>query len=105
MPFVDTSKLLVIERRPGWRGRYIDSASMTFGHYAFDAGSTIDEHRHPQEEVWHIVDGELEIMIDGVTECAGPGFVAIVPPDTRHAVRAMTDGKAIVADYPLRKMG
>jgi hypothetical protein len=31
--------------------------------------------------------------------------VAIVPPDTRHAVRAMTDGKAIVADYPLRKMG
>jgi quercetin dioxygenase-like cupin family protein len=27
---------------------------------------------------------------------------AIVPPNVRHAVKALTNGKAIVVDYPLR---
>ena len=104
MSFIDTSKLLVIERRPGWYGRYFDSANMTFGHYEFDAGATIHGHSHEQEEVWHVVEGELEVTISGQTERAGPGFVVVVPPDTKHEVRALTAGKAIVVDYPLRKM-
>ena len=104
MSFIDTSKLPVIERKPGWYGRYFDSANMTFGHYAFDAGAVIQAHSHEQEEVWHVVEGELEVTIAGTTKRAGPGFVAIVPPDTKHEVKALTAGKAIVVDYPLRKM-
>jgi quercetin dioxygenase-like cupin family protein len=104
MSFVDTTKLPVIERLPGWHGRYFDSANMTFGHYDFDAGSSIHGHSHGQEEVWHVIAGELEVTIAGVTQIAGPGCVAIVPPDTAHEVKALTAGKAIVVDYPLRKM-
>jgi quercetin dioxygenase-like cupin family protein len=104
MTFIDTRKLLVVERKPGWHGRYFDSANMTFGHYDFDAGAVIPAHSHEQEEVWHVIEGELEVTIAGVTCRAGPGFVAIVPPDTSHEVRALTKGKAIVVDYPLRKM-
>lgn len=104
MSFVDTSKLPVVERKPGWRGRYFDSASMTFVHYEFDAGSSIHEHSHPQEEVWHVLEGELDITMDGVTKRAGPGFVGIVPPDTCHSVVAASDGKAIVVDHPRREM-
>ena len=48
MPLVDTSQLNVIERLPGWRARIFNSASMTFAHYEFDAGSTIHEHHHEQ---------------------------------------------------------
>ena len=103
MTFIDTSKLLTIERLPGWRGRYFDSASMTFGHYEFDAGASIHEHSHPQEEVWEILEGELEITIAGVTGRAGPGSVGIVPPNTLHSVKALSSGKAIVIDYPLRE--
>jgi unsaturated pyranuronate lyase len=65
MPFVDTRNLKVVERLPGWHGRYFHSPSMTFGHYDFDRGSSIHEHFHPQEEVWSVIDGELEITIDG----------------------------------------
>ena len=102
MPFVDTSTLEVVERRPGWHGRYFDSPSMTFAHYQFSEGSTIHEHSHPQEEVWQVVEGELEIDLDGDVRIAGPGLVAIVPRNVRHAVRALTNGKAIVVDFPLR---
>jgi quercetin dioxygenase-like cupin family protein len=77
---------------------------MTFAHWEFDAGSDIHEHSHPQEEVWEILEGELEVTVGGVTRVARPGVVAIVPPDTPHSVRALTDGRAIVIDYPLREM-
>jgi quercetin dioxygenase-like cupin family protein len=104
MPFVDTNKLKVLKKRPGWRGRLFDSANMTFAHWEFDAGFSIHEHAHPQEEVWHVIDGELEVTIGRTTKRAGPGMVAIVPANTAHAVKALSDGKAIVCDYPLRAM-
>ena len=53
--------------------------------------------------MWQIVEGELEITIDGVTKRVGPGFVGIVPSNTRHAVKAISSGKAIIVDYPLRE--
>jgi quercetin dioxygenase-like cupin family protein len=102
MKFVDVGKLPAIERLPGWRGRYFDSPSMTFAHYEFDAGASIHEHSHPQEEVYEIIEGELEITISGVIQRCGPGLVAIVPPNALHAVKAISNGKVIVVDYPLR---
>jgi quercetin dioxygenase-like cupin family protein len=102
MPFVDISSLRVIERLPGWHGRYFHSQSMTFAHYDFVRGSSIHEHFHPQEEVYEVIEGELELTIDGVAQIARPGLVAIVPTGVRHSVKALTDGRAIIVDYPLR---
>jgi quercetin dioxygenase-like cupin family protein len=103
MVFIDTSKLPTIERLPGWRGRYFNSPSMTFAHYEFDAGSSIHEHFHPQEQVYHILEGELELAIGGVTQRLGPGFVGVVPSNTPPAVKAISSGKVIVVGYPLRE--
>jgi quercetin dioxygenase-like cupin family protein len=102
MPFIDTSTLEVIERLPGWHGRYFHSPSMTFAHYDFKRGSSIHEHFHPQEEVYEVIEGELELTIDGVKQVARPGLVGIVPSNVRHSVKALTDGRAIIVDYPLR---
>jgi quercetin dioxygenase-like cupin family protein len=102
MPVIDTQQIAVLEKRPGWRGRLFHSPSMTFAHWDFDAGSTIHEHAHEQDEVWHVIAGELEVTIDGEASRAGPGMVAIIPAQSHHSVRALSDGKAIVVDYPLR---
>jgi quercetin dioxygenase-like cupin family protein len=103
LPFVDTTTLKVTERLPGWHGRYFHSASMTFAHYDFVRGSSIHEHFHPEEEVYEVIEGELELTIDGVTRIARPGMVGIVPSNARHSVKALTDGRLIVVDYPLRR--
>ncbi|HEY4114208.1 MAG TPA: cupin domain-containing protein [Rhizomicrobium sp.] len=95
--------LPVLEKLPGWRGRLFHSATMTFGYWDFDAGSSIHEHFHEQEEVWHLIEGEVEITISGETHRAGAGTVAIVPGNSRHSVKALSNGKAIVVDCPLRK--
>jgi quercetin dioxygenase-like cupin family protein len=102
MPFVDTDKLKITERLPGWRGRYFHSSNMTFAHYEFDRGASIHEHFHLQEEVYEVIEGELEITIDGVTQIAQPGFVAIVPSNVRHSVKALTGGRVVVVDCPSR---
>jgi quercetin dioxygenase-like cupin family protein len=103
MPIVDTSALKVIERLPGWFGRYFHTENMTFAHYDFKSGASIHEHSHPEEEVYEVVQGELEVTIDGVAEIARPGRIAIVPANSRHSVKALSDGRLIVIDYPPRR--
>jgi quercetin dioxygenase-like cupin family protein len=49
-----------------------------------------------------VIEGELELTTDGVSQIARPGLVAIVPAGVRHSVKALTDGRAIIVDYPLR---
>lgn len=103
MAIVDTADLKVVQRLPGWRGRSFNSPNMTFVHYEFDAGASIHEHHHEQEEVWNVIEGELEVTIGGVVQAAKAGMVAITPPNTPHSVRALTAGRAIVVDTPLRR--
>jgi quercetin dioxygenase-like cupin family protein len=102
MPFIDTNQLTTKEPLAGWKGRYFHSENMTFGYYAVAAGASIHEHSHLNEEVWHILEGELEVTIAGQTQIAGPGSVAVVPANTNHSVKALSDGQAIVVDHPRR---
>ena len=102
MPFVDTREIEPFEKLPGWRGRIFHSTGMTFGHWEFDVGAEIHAHSHPQEEVWHVLEGELQVTVAGVTRVLRPGVVGLVPPDTLHHVLALTTGRAIAVDNPSR---
>jgi quercetin dioxygenase-like cupin family protein len=64
--------------------------------------TVVGEFHHPNEEVWIVIAGELEVTIGGATEKVGPGSVAIVPPNAAHSVRALTGGRAIAANHPVR---
>jgi quercetin dioxygenase-like cupin family protein len=99
---IDTNELEAVEVRPGWKGRLFNSATMTFGYWDVSTGSSVHEHSHPNEEVWHIVEGEFEITVDGETREVGPGVVVVVPAGARHGVKALSDGRAIVVDHPIR---
>jgi quercetin dioxygenase-like cupin family protein len=75
---------------------------MTFAYYAVQAGAWIHEHSHVNDEVWNVIDGQLEITIGRDARVVGPGCAAIIPPDTAHSVKALTDARAIVVDHPPR---
>jgi quercetin dioxygenase-like cupin family protein len=102
MPFLDPATMKRAEPLPGWKGRFWRSASMSFSHYDVETGSSIHEHHHPHEEVWIVIEGELEVTIAGETQVAGPGAVAVVPPDAPHSVRVLRGGRAVVANHPVR---
>jgi quercetin dioxygenase-like cupin family protein len=101
--FIDTNRLEPKEPRKGWKGRFFHSQHMTFAYYRVEAGAWIHEHCHPNDEVWNVIDGELEITIDGEARLFGPGCAAVVPPDSAHSIKALTDSRVIVVDCPARR--
>jgi quercetin dioxygenase-like cupin family protein len=100
--FIDANQLPAKEPRKGWRGRFFHSEKMTFAYYAVEAGAWIHEHSHPNDEVWNIIDGQLEITIAGEARVVGPGCAALIPPDTPHSVKALSNSRVIVVDHPQR---
>lgn len=102
MPLVNIGSLPAVERLPGWSGRYFHSGTMTFAHYDFLQGSSIHEHSHPQEEIYEVLEGELEVIIEGERCRVRPGSVAIIPGGARHSVQALTDGRVFIVDSPRR---
>jgi quercetin dioxygenase-like cupin family protein len=102
MPFIDTGKLSLKEPLPGWQGRFFHSEHMTFSYYDITPGSRIHPHHHPNEEVWNVVEGELEMIVDGTTRVVRAGEAAVVPAEVEHAVEAVSPCRVIVVDHPAR---
>jgi len=102
MAFIDANNLPVREPRPGWHGRFFHSRHMTFAYYEIDAGADVQLHRHLQEEVFHVISGELEITVDGTTRVVRAGQAAVVESQVKHAARAITDCRLITVDHPTR---
>ena len=76
---------------------------MTFAHWAVKAGAILPEHSHPHEQVANVITGEFELTIDGETVRLGPGGVGIIPSNSVHSGRAITDCHIIDAFHPIRE--
>jgi mannose-6-phosphate isomerase-like protein (cupin superfamily) len=104
VPTIHGEDMYAGEPLPGWRGRWYHSARMTFSLYEIAADAVpLHEHRHPQEEVWNVVDGSIVITIDAVEHPLGPGDAAVVPPDALHGVRVLAPTRVVIADHPVRR--
>lgn len=102
MPFIDPKELEAKLPLPGWEGRFFHSECFTLAYYTITAGAEIHEHEHDNEEVWSVVEGELEMTLEGERRVLGPGAAAVIPPNARHSARALSDSRAIVVDHPRR---
>lgn len=98
MALIHTRDLATLEPKPGWHGRFFRSEAMSFAYYAIDAGASLHEHSHANEEVWNVISGELEITIGGDSFRAAAGAAAIVPRNTAHSVHALERSTVIVVD-------
>ena len=104
MPFLNTSNVQPRYPLPGWEGRFVQSDNMTFVYWDIEEGAqSIHEHHHIQEEVWHVLEGSIEVTINGVTQTAGPGSVAVIPSNTPHSARVIGACRVLVADHPSRE--
>jgi|SRR6266511_3221945 len=102
MGFIDPSTLPQVEPKPGWHGRFFHSEHMTFAYYEIDAGAALHAHSHANEEVWHIIEGELDLTLGEETRCVRAGYAVVLPAGTTHAVAAKRWCRAIVVGHPAR---
>ncbi|MFX0052365.1 MAG: cupin domain-containing protein [Candidatus Hodarchaeota archaeon] len=103
MSFINLSEIGEREVVPGFRGKFIHSDNVTVAHWSIAAGSELTEHNHPHEQITNVIDGELELSIEGKTKRLKTGELAIVPSNTKHHGRAITDCYVIDVFYPVRE--
>jgi quercetin dioxygenase-like cupin family protein len=101
--FIEPNALPAVEPKRGWHGRFFHSEHMTFAYYDLDAGAGLQAHSHSNEEVWHIIAGDVELTVDGQTRVLSAGCAAIIPAGTTHGVTVKAPARAIVVDYPMRR--
>jgi quercetin dioxygenase-like cupin family protein len=55
------------------------------------AGGGPPPHKHRWEEIYVVLSGEMDVLVDGKTTRLGPGQFAHVPADTPHGYTTLTD--------------
>ncbi len=102
MQVLDFDTVDARELFPGYHGRIVHSAQMTFALWDVEPGAAFPEHSHPHEQVVHLLDGEFELTAGGTTSRLRPGTMAVVPPNTLHTGRALTRCRIMDVFSPTR---
>lgn len=102
MGLVKLESAPVLEISKGIRGRAVTAENVTVFHATLDAGSPLPEHSHPHEQVLNLLEGELELVVNGETFHMRGGEVFQLTPNVTHSGRALTDCKVIDVFYPVR---
>lgn len=103
MSFINLNEIVEREVIPGFKGKFIHSKNITVVHWSITAGSQLSEHNHHHEQVTNVIDGELELTIEGVTKRLKSGELAIVPSNVKHHGKAITDCYILDVFYPIRE--
>lgn len=64
--------------------------------FSFDKGQRLSEHSAPFDAVLQIIDGEMEITVDGKETVVKAGEMFIIPANAPHAVNAIKPFKMII---------
>ncbi len=52
-------------------------------------------HKHPQPELWFIIEGEAWVELDGVEHQVGPDDLIVIAPEVQHGLRTESQVKWI----------
>lgn len=97
------SDLPAKELAPGLTGFYAHGTNMTLGLVEIKAGSKLPMHQHPHEQITYILEGQLDMTIDGKHCPLTAGMFYVIPSNTPHGAVAPTDCKVIDVFNPVRE--
>ncbi len=103
MPFIQLSDIEEKEIVPGFHATFVHAENMTIAYWRIEAGAALPEHSHPHEQVSSITEGQFEMTVDGETRQVEAGTVAVIPPNVKHAGRAITDCRITDVFHPVRE--
>ena len=88
---------------PGITGYYAHGEKHTFGYVELKAGSSVPLHQHIHEQITYILEGQLDMVIDGESCTLTAGMYHIIPSNVFHSAIAVTDSKVIDTFSPVRE--
>ena len=96
-------KLNKLEIAKGIDGRIVTTATVTFAHVKLKKCALLPEHAHYHEKVGNVIEGELELVVDGKSHFLKPGLVMILQANVPHSGKALTDCRVIDVFHPIRE--
>jgi len=87
----------------GFNAKLIHMEGMTIAHVHAKEGAILPEHFHIHEQVTNIIQGKLEMTMNGKTRVCEPGDVVMIPSNLPHSARALTDCYVIDCFQPVRE--
>jgi quercetin dioxygenase-like cupin family protein len=103
MPYIELSSLGEREVVPGFFGKFLHTDRMTVSVFRVRAGSRLPPHSHPHEQVSIVVEGRLEMRLEGFLRVLERGIVASIPPNAEHSGLALSDCEIIDIFSPVRE--
>ena len=76
--------------------------SMNVLHWNMADGSQVKHHQHDQEQFGFVIQGELELTIEGATYSVKAGDAYFVPPGAWHSFIAIGETEAIDVFSPIK---
>mgnify|MGYP001046942314 FL=1 len=71
-----------------------DAGSVTL--FSFDAGQQLSEHTAPFDALLQVVEGEMELSVEGKVNVVKAGEAFVIPNGVRHSVSAAKPFKMII---------
>jgi quercetin dioxygenase-like cupin family protein len=103
MSLVTLEELPELQIAEGVIARAVTAGTVTVLYAKLTAGAILPEHSHHNEQVVNVIEGELELTVDGQTFSLVPGKVMILPPNIPHSGRAASDCRVIDVFHPVRE--
>lgn len=103
MPFLEISTLEEKEIIPGFFARMIHTERMTVVYLTVEAGSALQSHAHPHEQVTTILEGEFEMTLGEEKKVLTPGKSAVIPSQVPHSGRAISACRLVDVFSPARE--
>jgi len=92
-----------IEICPGIKRQTIASGHTMYQMLALlDAGSKMPEHRHPQEQIVHILEGRMRLIVDGTPHELSTGDSFYLASNVPHGVETIESTRVLDTFSPPR---
>ncbi len=103
MGLVTLSDLPVLQLADGITARAVNADSISVVHVALSAGAILPEHSHINEQIINVIEGLLQLEVEGTTHILEAGKVMVLAPNVPHAGKALTDVKVVDVFHPVRE--
>ena len=93
---IDWSEEEFAEVRPRIFGATVHTAQLTATLYRYGAGSSWEEHQHPQDQITAVLEGAIDFVVAGEPVHLEEGQLATLPGNTPHSATVPDGGSGAV---------
>lgn len=102
MKHFNLSQIEEKELYPGFLARIIHTERQSISYVRCLQGAVLPPHKHDEEQVLNLINGEMDVTVEGKTVRCHAGDVVHIPSNALHTVTAITECLAIDLFAPQR---